>query len=259
MIEKLKTSLLEPIELLEITTQYRQVLEDLKIVQGKGAALAAKEPFLQKLLVLMEADGKQLTDALAAVRKNNVVSRLAQANKSSDDLFISFKNVVNASRLRRTKELSQAHQLVWPVIEQAGTRLYRLGYKRKAGLLLSMFAELDKAPYQAALAALKAREVYFELKNAQADVERVYQQKVKHDQKLQAPTVTETKAPVIQHLYVLLGALGVLVRAEPEVYEPVIKRFNRITGHFMAVARARKTRKEQSNTDDTTLAGERDN
>ncbi len=249
MLEKLRTSLLLPAELSDTTTQYKQTLSASSIISDEATPPATVEPFIQTIVNLLDEDQKQLASSLTAVRQNQLVSELAKADAIRDDLFIGFRDLVDAGKRRQQDEIQDAWQLVWPVIKSAGTRLYTLGYAAQSGRLEALFEKLDQATYQTALSTLNVATVYAELKQAQLDFSTLHDQRIDEDVSRQYPTLRNAKAPMVKHLNGLLEAIDILGETAPETYGSVIEKMNVITNNIMSIARARRTRSADSGED----------
>ncbi|MDW3192655.1 MAG: DUF6261 family protein [Cytophagales bacterium] len=246
MLEKLRTSLLLPAELADTTTRYKQTLIDQGILPGETEPPATIEPFIERIFTLLDEDLTQMSTVLTAVRQNQLVTELAKADAIRDDLFIGFRDLVDASKRRQQTEIQESWQLVWPVIKSAGTRLYTLGYAAQSGRLEALFEKLDQADYQTAMTTLNATTIYAELKQAQSDFITIHDQRLAEDLTKQYPTLRDAKAQMVKHLNGLLEAVDILGETETENYTAVIDKMNVITNSIMSTARARRTRNTES-------------
>ncbi|MDW3192274.1 MAG: DUF6261 family protein [Cytophagales bacterium] len=238
MLNKLRTSLLLPAELVETINSY---LEIIPVTESSDA-------FLNVVTGLLREDVSRLSDAITAVRVNTLVNEVAELDAVRDDLFIGFRDMVDATKRRRDVALVQAHAAVWPVIEKAGTTLYALGYVAQSGRLEALFTELDKANHQTALATMGVNDIYTELKQAQQEFSEKYITRLDVDSQKTYPTMGEAKKKAVTHVNVLIDAINVLEEVNPGTYTDLIARFNVITASIMSVARTRKTRNESDTT-----------
>ena len=163
--------------------------------------------------------------------------------------------MVDIGKRRQNPAIVEAYQLVWPTLESADLRLYRLGYTEKSGRLAALFEILDQAPYQDALGLLKTLELYDELKAAEASFQTVYEQRVDEDSNREV-SVEEARRVAVPHVNIFLGVLSTLEVFEPDVYDALAVRINSITSEIMTIARARKTRNEAPAYEPTTAADE---
>ncbi|WP_109831300.1 DUF6261 family protein [Reichenbachiella versicolor] len=236
---KLRTSYLLPAELAETTANY------LKAIQEAGIT----DPFVLKIVDLLELDLEALQQALVAVRLNQLVSELSKLDALRDDLFIGFRDLVDANKRRRSEVIQEAYNKVWPVIEQAGTGLYRLGYTEQSGKLSALFNELDEEQYQPAMTTMNVKEIYEELKQAQVEFNNLYNERLEADQLADYPTLSEAKSGIAPHLNALISTFDILQSTTDGEFEELITQIDGITSSVMTVAKARKTRSENEATE----------
>ena len=235
MIKILRTSYLLPAELAETTSRYLDALAESQL----------SDPFLERLITLLEAGISTLQEALVAVRTNGLVKAVKAADALRDDLFIGLKDLVKAGQRRRGSTFRDAYRAIWPLIEQAGVLLYRESYAEQSGKLKALFAELDKAEYRPHLAALHAETLYAELKQAEAAFVEQNTLRLEEDARKDFPTLEEGKRKTVPYLRRLLEAIDTLDETEPGTYTALIAKLNVITTEVETVALARKTREEE--------------
>lgn len=234
MLKKLRTSFLLPAELSEIIKSYIQAVRDSGI----------NHDFLNVIITLLLLDVEKLKLAIQAIRLNALVQLVAQADAIRDDLFISFRDMVDAARRRKSELLQEANKLVFPNIEQAGTRLYQLGYIEKSGKLEALLSELKKEKYKDALAAMKVDDVLQELDEAHQNFVTLYSDRLEEENKKDYPTIDEAKRKAVPHVNIFLGTVSILQEVDAANYDNLVDKLNVITTEIMATARARKTRSE---------------
>ncbi len=233
-MEKLSTSLLLPAELSSTIQKYIDVWSE----SGND------HPFMTRIVRLLRQDIENINSALTAVRSNEHVASVSEADAIRDDLFIGFRDAVDAAKRRRSPEMQAGYQAVWPIIEQAGTTLYRLGYTAQSGRMDALIAELDKSENTRHLAAMNVGEIFAEMKKAQEDFNLVYQQRLDAEAKKNYPTLSESKSKAVPHVNSFLDALSILIETEPGGLPKLENGINAITQEIMVVARGRKTRKQ---------------
>ncbi len=236
MIKKLRTSLLLPAELTETVNAYLKSIEEAQLDNS----------FINRILGMLKDDLDNLNQAITAVRINKLVDDVAEADAIRDDLFIGFRDLVDAYKRRRNSALIDAYEKVWDVIARAGTRLYAHGYTEQSGKLEALFAELDKPEYQGALDMLNAHGIYNELKQAQSNFTSIYDQRLKAETEMNYPTLKEAKRKIVPHVNTLIDAIGVLDETEPGKYTDLVENMNAITSQIVSSSRARKTRSEST-------------
>ncbi|MEL6560491.1 MAG: DUF6261 family protein [Bacteroidota bacterium] len=238
MVVKLRTSYLLPAELADVTKTV------ILLVKASGIP----ESLILRLLDLLQIDLDLLNVALTAVRKNELIEEVAEADAVLDDMFLAFRDTVEIGKRKRDKASVMAYQRLWNVLEKADLRLYRLGYSEKAGKLSALLNELDKPEFQADIALLRASEFYSDLKFAESEFDSLYNSKLDVDNKKKYPTLAKAKSQIVPHINILLGTISVLEEspgdADPAAVTALVEKINGTTTEIMATAKARKTRNE---------------
>lgn len=235
MMKKLSIRHLQPAEILETATRYQTAIVDSTL----------DESFISRVITLLETDKINLQGAISAIRTNSYVDDVSDADDLRDDLYVSFRDMVAAYKRRKGDTMKNAYQAVWPILEQAGTQLYRLGYTQQSGQMQALFTELDKAAAQDAITTLGLLDLYSELKQSQEDFVAVYTDRLEEDAQKNYPTLREARSKILPHLNILISAMGILLESEPETWQTVADQFNAITTEMMSIASNRKTRKQE--------------
>ena len=89
---------------------------------------------------------------------------------------------------------------------------------------------------------------YAELKQAEADFQKLYDQRLDEDGKKDYPTLSQAKKATVPYVNILIDAINVLEVTAPGTHTALIGKMNAITTEVMSTARARKTRKETDGT-----------
>lgn len=232
MLKKLRTSYLLPAELLAIANDYTAIFNESKI----------NDPFVTRVLNFLSEGQTSMQQALTAVRQNTLITELSEADAVRDDLYIGFRDWIDANRRRHRPVIQEASDLVWPVIEQAGIKLYRLGYSEQSGRLDALFHTLDEGKYQAAMSRLQAINLYNELKEAQSNFTSLYQERIDADLLNDYPTLSEAKSKLAFRINALMITLEVLDDTSGEEHNELVSKINSVTSTYMTRGRARKTR-----------------
>ncbi|MEQ8473916.1 MAG: DUF6261 family protein [Marinoscillum sp.] len=233
MIVKLRTSYLLAGELVDTGNAY------LKAVSDAGLA----NDFMLKIVEHEEEGVRSLNEALMTSRRNEHVIPLEQANVHRENLFIAFRDTIDAYKRRTTEPFASAYQKVWRVIELANTRLYRFGYAEQSGRIEAMIMQLEEAGHQSALTTLGVTEVFDELKAAQLAFDALYGQR--HANSDRSSSVKEARMEAVPYLRKLLEGLGILELMEPMTHQPLINQVNGITRAIISTARSRKSRHDR--------------
>ncbi len=223
-----------PGELTETVNNY------LKAITTSGLA----DPFITRITDLLVEDLEVLNQAMLAIRINKLVDAVAEADAIRDDLYIGFKDMIEAHKRRKDPKMVEAYQILWPLIEQAGTRLYSLGYTEQSGKMEALFIELDKSENKKVMEDINVYEIYGELKQAQADFVAIYDSRLDEDSKKDYPTLRQAKSQLVPHVNILLDAVGLLDETDPGTHTDLVNKMNAITTEITATALARKTKSE---------------
>lgn len=234
IFQRLSYSMITPAELAQSVTSYLQSLPE---TEGLN-------PMITLLKTVLDRDLKALNKAITAVRHNDMVDDVADADGVRDDDFLTFRDTVMAQKRKKDPEIKAAYELIWAVIEKAGTRLHVLGYTEESGKLNALFEELDEPEKQSAMDTLNVMALYNELKASQKDFEDVFSSKLSADQAKNYPTLKDAKGRILPHLSTLYGVLEVLAEEQDAYALASVSAFNGITATVMSTARARKTRGE---------------
>ena len=245
MLKKLSTSLLLHEELAETIKKFEEVIRQLGI----------SHEFLLLVLNLLSTDVTRIREAIAAQRHNKKVGSVAEADAQREDSFVGFKEHVESARRRRDPAVKEAYEAIWPIFEAVGTQIYRLGYVEQSGKLEALFEKLDQPENQAYLITMRAEDYYAELREAHQEFLVLSGEKRSEDELLQYPTLDAAKSAAVPHVNAFLSIVSVLWEVSPaeekELYKSLIDKLNIIITDIMTVARARKTRKENRNGDES--------
>jgi hypothetical protein len=177
------------------------------------------------------------------------VEELAKRDAIRDDLYIAFRDSVNAFKRRRDETLQRAYLAVWSVISNIGTTAYRLGYAEQSGKMNAFFRKMEEVDLQVALNTLQLTDLYQELKEAQADFEETYSMRIQEEVRKDYPTLHDAKNELVPKVNALLTALEVLEESNAVDISELTRQVNEITVRIMAVAKARQTKSEEGKED----------
>ncbi|MEP5612318.1 MAG: DUF6261 family protein [Cyclobacteriaceae bacterium] len=234
MIKKLQVSYLRPAELTQTISNFLKAIDELDL----------EDPFIDRIVKLLEADNERLRQAITAVRINRLIDDVSEADALRDDLFIGFRDMLDACKRRKSNDILSAYQTVWPILEQAGTRLYSLGYTQQSGKMDAMFQELDKQENLDAIAALGLAELYTEMKEAQVAFSEIFNDRLDEDAKKSYPTLTDARKSAVPHVNALIQSIRILEESDPEAHVDLVNKMNAITTEIASIALSRKSKSE---------------
>ena len=243
MLKKLRTSYLLPAELLETILKYISALE------LSGIA----HTFIASIIQLLKTDVENLKKVIIAVRQNRQVERVSEADALRDDLFIGFRDSVDAFKRRRDEKLVEAYGTIWPIIEKAGTTLYALGYTVQSGKMEALISDLDKQENQKELKTLRVLDLYNEMKEAQKKFTDIYDARLDEEAQRDFPTLNDTKKKIVPHVNALLNTMEIIHELEPGMHQELIDKLNIITTEVMSSATSRRTREDREEEEDEEL------
>lgn len=241
MLNKLSSSILQPVELIETLTSYVVATEEAGV----------QEPYIGALSGLLMNDLNNLEAVLNRTRSNSLTDVTREADQDRDDLIIAFRNQVLSATRRKNPEIKAAGELVFSELRITGLQTIRYGYVVKSGRLKSLIKRLNTTDMQEAISVIGATDVYNELLAAQTEFQNIYAQKVKEDASGTGLRVEEFRVKAAARGGVLLDVVETLEELEPEVYPTLAEQLNGITTEVMASARARRTRLENGLSDDS--------
>ena len=234
MIKKLQVSYLRPAELTQTISNYLQAIDELDL----------EDPFIDRIIELLEADNEMLREAITAVRVNKLIDDVSEADALRDNLFIGFRDTLDAAKRRKNDQILAAHQTLWPILEQAGIRLYSLGYTQQSGKMDAMFHTFDKQENMDAIETLGLTELYSEMKQAQEAFTEIFNDRLDEDTKKSYPTLTDSRKRAIPHVNALIQSIGILEESDPEGHVELVNKMNGITMEIASIALSRKSRSE---------------
>jgi hypothetical protein len=193
---------------------------------------------------------KQIFDRLVKNQKSTLKSEftddLIQGDKNRDLAFICIRDIIGGISLCLIPELAEKATKLNNIIEKIGANLFRLSYKTESALLLTLFVEFDKPENQQLLVDLGILQYYESLKEAQAAFDSLSTQRSdeKTLQNNSSEAATTVVVEMIPALTSLVGMLQLYAELEGGIYSDMFNSVVTCINETNAVARARKTRKQ---------------
>ena len=193
---------------------------------------------------------KQIFDRLVKNQKSTLKSEftddLIQGDKNRDLAFICIRDIIGGISLCLIPEMAEKAIKLNSIIEKIGANIFRLSYKTESALLLTLFVEFDKPENQQLLSDLGILQYYQSLKEAQAAFDSLSAQR-SDEKTLQSngsEAATMVVAEMIPALTSLVDMLQLYAELEGGIYSEMFNRVVTCINETNAVARARKTRKQ---------------
>ncbi|MCI0513029.1 DUF6261 family protein [candidate division KSB1 bacterium] len=239
MLNELSTTLLLPAELKTTSERIIHIVRE----------SITTEPFVDEVITTIETDKKQLDEALLHDRTNEYTKVLLGKDLTRDNAYVSVRDLAQACTRRLNPDEAKAGELIIDIIRKHGWQLNRLPYAQESAELNLLFVDLDAPAAAAALKTIGGETCYTDLKKAQAEFEKTYNQKVSAQTKEDYPYLAQARNKLSQHLQILLGCIEILMEIRgPEKYKVGVDKLNAVITEIMAIARARKTRNEKTDT-----------
>ena len=234
MIEELYTSLLLPSELNTISTRIVNVI---KTVNTDYALIT-------QIIDLIENDIEKMEDALNKERGSKYTEEIQHRDSIRDTAFISLRDSIKSSSNRLNPTISKDGKQLLEIINKHGWTLYRLPYSQESARIKMIIDDFETTEANAAMARIGAIPCLGEFKTAQADFEKIYNEKISQESKKNFPLIKDAKTVLSRHITTLIFNLGVLEEIGTEGIENSVGEVNKIITEAMTIARARKTRKD---------------
>lgn len=238
MISKVMYNLLRTNELLGFCNEIKFHLKSLNL---EGLQLDTPiENFIQKYDTALKVANR--------AKSSQYTAELREKDIRRDESFIAFRNYMEACTHRKEDEIRDAANTICQIIRTHGWTLYNDGTKVQSAKMASLCKELEKN--KQVISTLSAADWY---KNMQEDNEAYNQLKMDKLKAESNQTVYDTIA-VYKELRIaceeLLESIKVLNRIQPnEKYVELANFINTCTQRYMTIARSRKTKSENANSD----------
>ncbi|MGQ1909323.1 DUF6261 family protein [Marinifilum sp. RC60d5] len=242
MFTNMVYSLLRTNELLGYCKEIKVFLASLDL-----EALPIKDS-AEKLSVKLEA-------ALAASnrkRASEYTEWLNEKDQRRDDSFLAFRNLMSAFTYRKDESLVAAAEKIILIIKGHGWSLQRGGKKVQSAKMASLIKELSSEENQALLTSLSANDWYADMVTDNT----AYDEMLEEKSNLSSNETVYDMSTVYQDLQTaceeLFEAVEVLNRISPnEIYTQIATFSNDCTQRYLAAARTRKTKNENSAVEET--------
>jgi hypothetical protein len=237
-MQKIHFSYLKPEEILAFWYRLLALLQ----------SLIPDDDYLAAIYNRLEEIAGKLSAALGVIRGSKYTIMLAERDGKRDQLFVGFRDYVNAFTYHFDELIVQAARLLQALIEVRGVTLYKYSYAAETSQLNGLFEDLKNPEAQQAIALIKAEFWVEALQQAQQDFEALYQQKVATEAGQDLPQINESKQELIRNLDRLLIYIESQAEIKAEKYQPVVKKIDEVIADMMSSARARKSKRNESKT-----------
>ncbi len=206
-----------------------------------SSIIAAIEPVLEGI-----------EDGLSRQRASEFTPALASKDSNRDARFILLRDFIAAStKIDEDPTKHGAAIILYGIFEETGKNLHRLGYANETAQLNALINRLEEQDATDALATLEATQYFAELKASQRGFEALYEEKVNTEANRDYPQLRQSQQALAGYLRLLLININFLAEQSPETYEPLVEELNMIIVELNTRAKARETREENEQVEET--------
>jgi hypothetical protein len=211
-----------------------------QVVLDSGVA----DPYIEQVRPPLHKSMQALSTAIGSSRASVFTRRLADGDGQRDARFVGFRDYSQAFIYHPDPEKSAAASLLVRLIQNRDWSLHRLGYAVETSQLNGLLNDLQSPEARASIKTIGAETWVTDLEEAQKAFEKLYQEKIDAESKEDYPLISEARKKVIRYLEGLLIYIDMMAELKPETYEPIAVKIDEVIVDVVAVARARRTRKE---------------
>lgn len=206
-----------------------------------------------KRLTRTGSASEQLTAALNKDSRNAYTKPLREADDDRDDACLFFKYGALGAEYHPDQETRAAGIKVKAIFDRHDTRLYNLGYTDQSTEMKSLIGDLESNLETVNNSGLTAHMDY--LKSSQLAFEQVYQAKIDFENNDTSLTETAARKELAEELDDLIGVVRIAAKDDPEAMATLVNKYNEVINEVMALARARRTRRENASQNPSTDNG----
>ena len=184
--------------------------------------------------------------------KNSFTDASVLADKDRDCAFICLRDILHGMSVSLIEDTKSKAAKLYAIIDKYGSQIYKLGYKAESATLLSLFREFEQSENQQLLSDLGVIAFYGSLKAAEDKFVSVSQQKSEEKtvQTNESEAATTVLKELLAELTKLVSMLQLYSQFDSDNYGTAYNQVITYITEINAVARARKTRKQNNKDDD---------
>ena len=181
--------------------------------------------------------------------KSSLTEELIRFDKRRNLGYICLRDIIHGMSVSLIEEVSSKAAKLYAIFDKYGTQIYKLGYKAESAILLSLQKEFDQPENQQLLSELGVIMFYESLKAAEENFSSVNKQK--SDEKTAQTTESEAATEILKEMFPILTNLVAMLQLDsqfdPKTYGAAYNQVITDITEINAVARARRTRKQNNN------------
>lgn len=183
--------------------------------------------------------------------KSSLTEECLRFDKRRDLGYICLRDILHGMSVSLIEEISSKAAKLYAIFDKYGTQIYKMGYKAESATMLSLFNELDQEKNQQLLSEIGILPFYNSLKAAENAFTSVSNQK--SEEKTVLTNDSEAATELLQEMFPALTNLVALLQLysqlEPAIYGEIYNLVVTYITETNTAARARNTRKKDSNTE----------
>ena len=215
--------------------------------------LTVNDPKLLRLYTTLLSIKKRLVKNQKNSNKSLLTGDLKLHDKRRNSALTAVRFILHGMSVSLIEDISRKAAKPYAIITKYGGKVYRMGYKEETANLISLFSEFDLPVNNTLLNDLGILPFYESLKNAHAAFDTVSKQK--SDQKTDQISDSEAATSILTELTpAMINVMAMIElnnQLEPETYGEVYNQLVTYINEINSAARARKTRKQNGNEQDT--------
>lgn len=205
-------------------------------------ATIANDPFIKKVDPKIRISLQKLTTALGRTTDSTYVKLLGTKDVVRDTRFITLRDYSKSFVYDADVTLANAAKTLVDLFKELGWAMYSEGYATESSLLQTLLARLEKAPVSDAVTVLNATSRVVALKEAQADFELTFNNKIDVKTREEYPLIRESRVSVARYLSALLNYIDMMEELEGGVYSTAAGKINEVIVEIESIARSRQTK-----------------
>lgn len=233
-VKSLPTSLLTPGELASFVKGVYSILK----------LIPQDDRFSVKLVLEEAANEVAELEKFSKLKGINIFTNpLLDADMKRDSIYVGLLRFLRGAKELKIETIANFSHVLYRLFEQHNPKLYKASYANESHHLNALLLDLSKDEFQEAIGKLNLTQSIADLKQAQADFEALYVNKVGNKAADNWPQLVELITPIRERITELLVCLGIAERHSPENYTQKVEEINQMVTEYNAKAHARKTRK----------------
>ena len=204
------------------------------------------DSYVVKVCAKLDEDNSDMAKALGKALNSVFTPQLIEKDDKRDMAFIGLRDYISAYCHSNSPAKVSAALALSAIIGDIGNSIYNLGYAAETAKLNELFTRLSTPDAVQAIDLIGAGDWLGQLKLSQDEFENVYKTKIDVESGIDYPLVKDAKKRIITHLDALLSYIDCSTGLDPVKFAPVQAQIEEVITDTVAIARSRKTRKDNN-------------